>query len=46
MMYFSFYVFSFFSYKIGEQGGCDKPCPGESSGTSGRRKVLGKGVRG
>jgi hypothetical protein len=39
---FSFYLFSFFSYKSGEQEGRTSPAQGRRAGTSGRGEVLGK----
>jgi hypothetical protein len=42
---FSFYLFSFFFYNIGEQEGWNKSCPVGRAGTSGKGKVMKKGGR-
>jgi hypothetical protein len=43
MSCFSFYLFSFFFYKIREQEGRTGPIQGRRTGTSGREWVAGKG---
>jgi hypothetical protein len=45
MSCFSFYLFSFSFYKIGEQEDGTSPAQGGRVSTSGRGEVIGKGCR-